>query len=538
MKVFDSNKLTHTLQTWSGMVLNHGQPQQRFTTSLPRNLVVSDRPAVLASLLGLLSDEELSSIFIPCVLQGRIPKFKKTGKPIENASARRFNSNIHACCDSGIDVDFMKRNVRALNRLDLEQAAAVVISSIRNDVRIANRGDIITALIKELDTELIAESCMWLESHQRDGGVAVQEAKFARLVDMVGGMLRESQNSTQSPENGSLSHVKDWASLMPLLLRIRRKSPQFRCLFIPRWIFDAADVEPPSQFMIWGKDGTISPGHEPIALSVDEVNDVILSRKRFRSLQRRLLRFRSRESWGRCQPLPSNGLGKSGLRALSLSEGIRAPSSRKTMSASYPTNGNAEDLRKWMQARLAINLPVYCDRKKMHEDLALVNIEPDFLLHSSVKMAIQAFNGNWRYAVYSMVMMPMTPFNETNIRAAWHRMEMDSIDDAVAYSSENYWQKLLQRIIDILLILNVVHEKTYPQKFLMVYSSSGDPKSGGQSRGLLSPKATATKAVMSIVITRPNADRSQKTTVLVSRNMVRFVERLPMQPNTGIASSE
>ena len=292
MKVFDSNKLTHTLQTWCGMVLNQGQPQQRPTTSLRRHLILdNNRRAIRGSLLGLLTDEELLPLFISGILQGRVPEFRKITKRSDDDYAQRFNLNIHACCDSGIDVDFMKRNVRALNRLDLEQAAAVVITSIRNDVRITNRGDIISALVKELDSGLITESCMWLESHQRDPGATVQEAKFANLVDMIGGMLRESQNSTESSEIGSLSHVRDWASLMPLLLRVRRKKPQSRCLFIPQWIFDAADVEPPSQFMIWGKDGTIRPGHEPIASSVDEVSDVILSRKRFRSLQRRLLRF-------------------------------------------------------------------------------------------------------------------------------------------------------------------------------------------------------------------------------------------------------
>ena len=160
MKVFDSNKLTATLQTWCGMVLNQGLPQQRPTSSIPQNLVDSSLPTVRVSLLGQLSDEELLPLFIPCILQGRVPQFRKISKPGENVSAQRFNSNVLACCDSGIDVNFMKRNVIALNRLDLEQAAAVVITSIRNDVRITNRRDIVSALVEELDSDLIAESCM------------------------------------------------------------------------------------------------------------------------------------------------------------------------------------------------------------------------------------------------------------------------------------------------------------------------------------------------------------------------------------------
>ena len=66
----------------------------------------------------------------------------KTGKqkfcnPHSDLDVDRFKAKIDGCCDAQIDIDFMKRIIDSLLRLDLEQAAAVVISAIRNDDAIA-----------------------------------------------------------------------------------------------------------------------------------------------------------------------------------------------------------------------------------------------------------------------------------------------------------------------------------------------------------------------------------------------------------------
>ena len=52
----------------------------------------------------------------------------------------------------------------SLQCLDLEQAAAVVISAIRNDATIAVRGKILESLIKELDETMLVKSCIWLDA--------------------------------------------------------------------------------------------------------------------------------------------------------------------------------------------------------------------------------------------------------------------------------------------------------------------------------------------------------------------------------------
>lgn len=45
----------------------------------------------------------------------------------------------------------MKENIRSPQRLDLEQAAAVIISSILNDEKIEDRDMIIRSLLQEID---------------------------------------------------------------------------------------------------------------------------------------------------------------------------------------------------------------------------------------------------------------------------------------------------------------------------------------------------------------------------------------------------
>ena len=277
MKIFASNKLTHTLQTYLGMVEYDGWPQPRSLPRLPKSFCDNERVKVTQNEPRCLSEEALALLFSSCVLGCRLPQFRST-----DADTRRLEANIYACCDSHVDIGFLKRNVVARKRLDLEQAAAVVISTIRNDTSISHRAEIVTDLVKELDHTLLTQSCMWLEGW--DSGNTVEEARLARVVGLLQRMLdRRLQASLAGAST-------NWSSLLPLLLRVRRSSPRSRCLFIPQWIFDAAGMKPHPERAIWDTRGCVKPGHEPMTRSPPNSDDIILSRKEFRSLQRRLLR--------------------------------------------------------------------------------------------------------------------------------------------------------------------------------------------------------------------------------------------------------
>ena len=294
MKVFASNKLTHTLQTYLGMVTDGGAPRQRLYNDLPSYLVDSEPVSVSAKEPDQLSEEALVSLFSTCILERRLPRFESTRRKSTrwfSEEAKQLNRNIDACCDLSIDIDFMKRKLRTHERVDLEQAAAIVISAIRNDTGITNKADLVPALVAELDRTLLTKSCMWLDRFQINPGVSIEEAKFSRFVDLFRRMSRKQCISTDSWKLSELSYVKDWASFLPLLLRVRRSSPRKRGLFIPQWVFDAANVAPPPKFAVWDKQGYIKPGHEPMFASEPYMNDIVLSRKAFRALQRRILQY-------------------------------------------------------------------------------------------------------------------------------------------------------------------------------------------------------------------------------------------------------
>lgn len=129
MKQFTAYKLTHTLQTYLGMVMNNGEPRFRLDPCIPNYLIDTEEIQVSAKHPSLLSEEALVALFTSCVLDCRLPQFRNPNDP----DVKRLKANIYGCCDTQIDIAFMKSNIGALLRLDLEQAAAVVISAIRND---------------------------------------------------------------------------------------------------------------------------------------------------------------------------------------------------------------------------------------------------------------------------------------------------------------------------------------------------------------------------------------------------------------------
>lgn len=316
MKIFTACKLTHTLQTYLGMVMNDGEPQSRSYPCLPDSLINSEKFQVAADDPTSLSEEALVSLFTSCVLQRRLPLFCNTHnspvtwkackdgmkhlsqnyvsqlqnqmmsrehKPRTQADhVKRLEANIYACCDTRIEVAFMKRNVELLLRLDLEQAAAIVISAIRNDDGIEDRSEIVRSLVKEVHPTVLVDSCMWFEYAHTNSAKAIQTRKFTRLVT-------ETRYVVHHKHEIDMGEINDWGSLLPFLLRIRRCSPRSRCLFIPEWIFREANTTPPSEFCVWDDQGRAAGGHEPTLAAGSD--SIVLTRKEYRYVQRILLQY-------------------------------------------------------------------------------------------------------------------------------------------------------------------------------------------------------------------------------------------------------
>lgn len=275
MKLFTACKLTHTLQTSLGMVTDNGEPRSRLYPFIPDFLVDNEELRVSAHGPSSLSEEALVSLFTSCVLERRLPQFQENPN---DPDVKRLKANIYGCCDTRRDIDFMKKNIDSLLRLDLEQAAAVVVSAIRNDDGIAKRSEIVQSLLSEIDPKVLSDSCMW----HTDSAKAIQISKFSHLVLKIRHVI-EAKHKIE----GGL--IRDWSAFVPLLLRIRRCSPKSRCLFIPEWIFREANVAPPSEFCVWDTQGRAAGGHEPTLAPTSD--SIVLTRKGYRLIQRRLLRY-------------------------------------------------------------------------------------------------------------------------------------------------------------------------------------------------------------------------------------------------------
>lgn len=279
MKLFTACKLTHTLQTYLGMVINHGKPQSRSYPSLPIPLIEDQRIWVSPKGPGSLSEDDLVSLFTSCVLECRLPNFRNTHT---SSDSKRLKANVYGCCDTRLDITFLKKNIDSLLRLDLEQAAAAAISAIRNDDAIANRSEIVRSLLKEIDPKVLTQSCMWFEYPHTDSAKVIQTRKFSHLSKKIRQIIQDKHMF-------EVGAIDDWSSLIHLLLRIRRCSPQSRCLIIPEWVFSEANAAPPFEFRVWDNHGRAAKGHEP---SLPPTSDsIFLIRQEFRSIQRRLLRY-------------------------------------------------------------------------------------------------------------------------------------------------------------------------------------------------------------------------------------------------------
>lgn len=270
-------KLVPTLETWCGMVVDHGAPTQRDPPPIPEQL----RNAPLKYMAD--APEEggaFADQFASCVVEQRLPAW--SARNLSDVDI--LQGNVHACCTPDRGVKFMKRIIRSRQRLDLEQAAAVVISSIANDEKINDSETMVRQLVQGLDSTMLKKSCMWIGSlADKD---TVQERKFNRYRDGI-------QNIIVSKELTEAGTFSDWADIVKVLMRVRRHNRPRRCLFLPQWVFDAANLQAPEHFRVtWGIHGTVGHGIYPeLPEGEQDADGIVCSHNQFNYFQRRLFRF-------------------------------------------------------------------------------------------------------------------------------------------------------------------------------------------------------------------------------------------------------
>jgi hypothetical protein len=271
--------LSHTIQTWLGMVVNNGAPHERQLPSRITNLTTTLNAALsrtdnssLGSAFEVKSPNDLSR---PDSCDGYIskavgylqnPRAFGTCNPEDYRlrNQKKFAANLTALT-SDVDKEDLKMYIRTRTRFDLEQAAAIVVSAFMSHGRIHEA----VRLVKELDTMLLT-TCMWIELH-----ALLPSESVSHKLENLGKKLRQTREN-QVPLAQTIH------DLVPLLIHVRRSKPDNRCLHIPQWMFDETGIDPPAHYKTFFSTKSL----DPIAPRTEQ--SIILPRSHFRHIQRRI----------------------------------------------------------------------------------------------------------------------------------------------------------------------------------------------------------------------------------------------------------
>lgn len=193
---------------------------------------------------------------------------------------QRFASNLGALSGDVRKEDLINY-IHTRTRFDLEQASALVVSAFLNNGRIEDG----VRLTKELGT-VLATSCMWIEPNVPLAVNKKPSTKIAKLARLL------QQAAVWKDQNIPLA--ANLHELLPLLIRVRRRKPDSRCLHLPEWLFKETGIQAPAQFQDFfiGEDGkpqAPSPGNNPSYPRQED--SILLSRRHFRHIQQCIFRL-------------------------------------------------------------------------------------------------------------------------------------------------------------------------------------------------------------------------------------------------------
>lgn len=176
---------------------------------------------------------------IACLRANRSPNRKLIHG--SDADKNRFIANVLACRDTQTDIHRLITYIKNRMRLNLEQAAAAVVSSFVNHDRLSDAAVLVRELTAVLATSHMGggrETCVARNTlaQGRAEALAHAAATAQRLCSKA--VARRGELDTDAPRN--------YREFVLLLLRVRSVRPTTcdRCLYIPRWLFEEAGIEP------------------------------------------------------------------------------------------------------------------------------------------------------------------------------------------------------------------------------------------------------------------------------------------------------
>lgn len=233
---------------------------------------------------------------IACIRQNNAPKRSHLNGT--EGDIDRFLHNINACRDGTMDIYLLIKLIKSRIRLDLEQAAAAVVSAFVN----AGRLDDAELLLGEL-TGVLAVSCMWIgpwdQRNRRQTHSQHAMEALAHCAEKVYAWCKKSCVDGESKLGPS--RPQNHAELVRLLLRIRRVRPRSRCLYIPAWLFREAGIDPPGDHAAYldgyqaelagrGESRQGILGYQWPQMGPDD-GSIVVSKRVFRRVQTRIYRL-------------------------------------------------------------------------------------------------------------------------------------------------------------------------------------------------------------------------------------------------------
>ena len=142
------------------MVLESGAPQQREIKHRQTDRRIGSADLLDGRAAPLCTSEAICyELFTRSVLGIDVPKFAEPHNPGDEI---RLQSNIAASREPVVDVDYLKRFIAMEKRIEMEQAAAIVLSAIITDNNLKDREVTVRSLIKGIDHSTLVNSCMWM----------------------------------------------------------------------------------------------------------------------------------------------------------------------------------------------------------------------------------------------------------------------------------------------------------------------------------------------------------------------------------------
>src|SRR3569833_66737 len=165
-----------------------------------------------------------------------------------DAALQRLAANIGACRNPAIDIHRLITFIRARARLDLEQAAAAVVSALVSDGRIADAAVLLrelTGVLSVADMRVPGDEALVRRNTHARGEMAAFANLAGKTRTWISGKLAATGADEAALGIGS-EPPRSWEGLVRLLVRVRSSRPaeKNRCLYIPRRKNETAKKEP------------------------------------------------------------------------------------------------------------------------------------------------------------------------------------------------------------------------------------------------------------------------------------------------------